>query len=317
MDIKKIREEFSQKLKSAAEAVKSFALPKKGVTPQAPGAPEQKPASKGFKGILEKLKNFKFNRKNILIISGVLIILAILVKTTSNIQQVLFKKKPAAVPTVSFEDEAIPVKVYKIKRIDFKDTLPAMGNIKGFKEIDLKFQVPGIIESFNFEEGEKVQEGDILASLVQKEPLLKLKYSEIELNKNQKLYDLGAINQMKLDQTKLEYESAKSELDKTNIYAMSDGLLGTKLMDVGAYVTPNDKVGSFIQNDKVYAEFNIIEKDVPKVALGQRAEVFVDAYPNKSFLGTIDRIAPVIEGRSRTQNIKLEIDNKEDRKSVV
>ncbi|MBP7056794.1 MAG: efflux RND transporter periplasmic adaptor subunit [Candidatus Omnitrophica bacterium] len=311
MDIKKIREEFSQKLKSAVEAVKSFTMPKKGVTPQVPGAPEQKPASKGLKGILEKLKNFKFNRKNILIIAGVLIILAILVKTTSNIRNVLFKKKPAAAPTVSFEDEAIPVKVYKIKRIDFKDTLPAMGNIKGFKEIDLKFQVPGIIESFNFEEGEKVQEGDIVASLVQKEPLLKLKYSEIELNKNQKLYDLGAINQMKLDQTKLEYESAKSELDKTNIYAMSDGLLGTKLMDVGAYVTPNDKVGSFIQNDKVYAEFNIIEKDVPKVALGQKAEVFVDAYPNKSFLGTIDRIAPVIEGRSRTQNIKLEIDNKE------
>lgn len=311
MDMKKMREEVIQKLKAAIEAVKSFAMPKNTAAPPAAGAPGQKPQAPAAKGLVDRIKGFKFNRKNILIIAGVLIVLAIVIKMTANIQQVLFKKKPAAAPTVSFEEEAVPVKVYKIKRIDFKDTLPAMGNIKGFKELDLKFQVPGIIESFNFEEGEKVQEGDIIASLVQREPLLKLKYSEIELNKNQKLYELGAINQMKLDQVKLEYESAKSELDKTNIYAMSNGLLGTKLIDVGAYVTPNDKVGSFIQNDKVYAEFNIIEKDVPKIALGQKAEVFVDAYPNKSFLGSIDRIAPVIEGRSRTQNIKLEVDNKD------
>ena len=72
-----------------------------------------------------------------------------------------------------------------------------------------------------------------------------------------------------------------------------------------------DKVGIFISIDKVYAEFSIIEKDVPKISLGQRVEVFVDAYSNKTFQGTVDRIAPIIEGRSRTQNIKIEIDNKD------
>ena len=177
--------------------------------------------------------------------------------------------------------------------MDFKDTLPCIGNIKGFKEIDLKFQVAGVIESFNFEEGEKIQEGDIIASLVQKEALLKLKYSEVELNKIQKLFEIGAINKMKMEQTKLEYESSKSELDKTNIYAMSNGLLGARSLDAGSYVTPNDKAGVFVNADKVYAEFNIIEKDVPKVALGQKTEVFADAFPNKSFNGVIDRIAPV------------------------
>ena len=164
-----------------------------------------------------------------------------LVRTTSNIRKVLFKKKAAAekkMPGVTFEEEATPVKVFKVKKTDFKDTLPAIGNIKGFKEIELKFQVAGVIESFNFEEGEKIQEGDIIASLIQRDALLKLKYAEIEMNKNAKLFELGAISQMKLDQSKLEYESAKSDLDKTNIYATSNGLLGSRLMDVGSYVTP-------------------------------------------------------------------------------
>lgn len=260
------------------------------------------------------MAKIRLKKQAIFLLLIAIVALVVIVKSAGNIQKALFKKKADIVkkaPGITFEEEAPPVKVFKVKRMDFKDTLPAIGNIKGFKEVDLKFQVAGIIESFNFEEGEKVQEGDIIASLIQRDALLKLKYAEIEASKNQKLLDIGVVSPMKAEQSKLEYESAKSDLDKTNIYASNNGLLGSRIMDVGSYVTPNDKVGIFVSVDRVYAEFNIIEKDVPKVALGQRAEVFVDAFPNKSFNGTVDRIAPIVEGRSRTENIKVEIDNKE------
>jgi membrane fusion protein (multidrug efflux system) len=260
------------------------------------------------------MAKIRLKKQGIFILLVIIVVGAVLFKTTANIQKALFKKKADIVkkaPGITFEEEPPPVKVFKVKRMDFKDTLPAIGNIKGFKEVDLKFQVAGIIESFNFEEGEKIQEGDIIASLIQRDALLKLKYAEIEMNKNQRLFEIGAISPMKAEQSKLEYESAKSDLDKTNIYAASNGLLGSRIMDVGSYVSPNDKVGVFVNLDRVYAEFNIIEKDVPKVALGQKAEVFVDAYPNKAFSGTVDRIAPIVEGRSRTENVKVEIDNKE------
>ncbi len=253
----------------------------------------------------------KGNKKKILFIALIAVVaLIVLARTTGNIQKVLFKKKEAAPQKalgLRFEEEALPVKVFKVKKTEFKDTLPVIGNVKGFKEIDLKFQVAGLIESFNFEEGEKIQDGDIMASLIQRDQLLKLKYAEVEYKKNEKLFEIGAISPLKLEQAKLEYESARSELDKTNIYAMTNGLLGSRIMDVGSYVTPNDKIGVFVDIDKVYAEFNIIEKDVPKVALGQKAEVFADAYMNKTFNGAIDRISPIIEGRSRTETVKREL----------
>jgi membrane fusion protein (multidrug efflux system) len=261
------------------------------------------------------MAKIKVRKQAVFILIAIVVGLIIFSKTTGNIKKALFKKKEDVVkkmPGITFEESAPPVKVFKAKRIDFKDTLPCIGNIKGFKEVELKFQVAGIIESFNFEEGEKIQEGDIVASLIQRDALLKLKYAEVEMQKNQKLLEIGAIAPVKAEQSKLEYESAKSDLDKTNIYASTNGLLGARVMDVGSYVTPNDKVGTFVSTDKVYAEFNIIEKDVPKVSLGQRVEVFVDAYPNKSFAGVIDRIAPIIEGRSRTEVVKVELENKEN-----
>lgn len=273
--------------------------------------------------VKEKMKNFdikrfKFNKKTFFMIIMSLIMLVVIARTMSNIQKVLFKKKTdiaSKSKPITFEEDTMAVKAYKMKRMDFRDTLPALGNIKGFKEIELKFQVSGMVESINFEEGEKIQEGDIIASLNQKDALLKLKYAEVELSKNNKLFELGAINSIKIEQSKLEYESAKSDLDKTNIYAVSNGLMGTRSMDVGSYFNSSEtgsRIGIFISVDKVYAEFNIIEKDIPKIALGQKVEVFVDIYPGKSFTGAIDRISPVIEGRSRIQMIKIELDNKDN-----
>jgi len=254
------------------------------------------------------LKNLK--KKQVIIIIVAFVLVLILARTVGNIQKALFGKKPSKeIAGLEFAGEAVPVKVYKTRKTSFKDTLPAMGTIKGFKEVDLKFETNGILESFNFEEGERVQEGDIIANLYQKDALLKLKYAELELEKTKKLFDAGGLDKLKLEQSKLEYESAKSDFEKTNIYAVSDGVLGSRNIDVGSYVTPNDKIGTFADINNVYAEFKIIEKDSPKLKLGQRAEVYVDAYPNKSFKGTLDSIAPIVEGRTRTQNVKVELRN--------
>ena len=239
----------------------------------------------------------------------VLVVGLILARTMGNIQDALFKRKPAEEGELEAAGEAVLVKVYKTRKISFKDTLPAMGTIKGFKEVDLKFETSGILESFNFEEGERIQEGDIIANLNQRDALIGLKYSELEVEKTKKLFEIGGVDKIKFEQSKLEYESKKSEFEKTNIYAVSDGMLGSRDADVGSYVTPNDKVGTFVDIGNVYAEFKIIERDSPKLKLGQKCEIFVDAYSNKSFKGTLDTISPILEGRTRTQNIKVELKN--------
>ena len=257
--------------------------------------------------LTEKLKTIK--RKYVVVAIIVLVIGLVLARTVGDIHKALFGKKPKEAAEMELVGEAVPVKVYKVKKMAFKDTLPSMGQIKGLKEIDLKFETSGILESFNFEEGERIQEGDIIANLNQRDALLKLKYAELEMEKNKKLYEAGGIEKIKLEQSKLEYESAKSDFEKTNIYAVSDGMLGSREIHIGSYVTPNDKIGTFVEIADVRAEFNIIEKDSPKLKLGQKVEIFIDAHPNKAYKGTVDSIAPIVEGRTRTQDVEIELRN--------
>ena len=206
-----------------------------------------------------------------------------------------------------------PVKVYKVARVSFRDTLPSLGTIKGFREIELKFPSAGNVEYINFKEGERITQGDIIASLDQKEQLLKLEYAKIELDKQTKLFELGSIVEAKLKQSQLEYQSAKVELDKTNLVALSDGYLGSLGVDKGSYVSPQDKIGTFVDIKDVYVDFGIIEKDMAKVKEGQNVEVTVESYPDQIFKGQVDSVSPLVEERSRTVKIRSKISNTDER----
>ncbi len=225
----------------------------------------------------------------------------------------VFRKTKKQPETKKIEEAPMPVKVYKVAKVSFRDTLPSLGTIRGFREFDLKFPTSGTVEYVNFKEGEKITQGDIIASLDQKEALLKLEYAKIELEKQTKLFELGSIIETKLKQSQLEYQSAKAELDKTNLVAVSDGYVGSIETDKGAYVTPQDKVGTFVDTKDVFAEFGIIEKDIVKIKEGQNVEVTLDSFPDQIFKGQVDSVSPIVEGRSRTLKVRSKLANADEK----
>jgi membrane fusion protein (multidrug efflux system) len=225
----------------------------------------------------------------------------------------VYKKTKKEIIEKKLEEIPIPVKVYKIAKVSFRDTLPSLGTMRGFRQIDLKFSVQGTIEYINFKEGERITQGDIIASLDQKEALLKLEYAKLELDKQMQLLELGSIVESKAKQSQLEYQSAKAELDKTNLVAISDGYIGSIDVDKGSYISPQDKIGTFVDVKDVYIEFGVIEKDVSKIKEGQNVEVSVESFPDQVFKGQIDSVSPMVEGRSRTVQVKAKISNVDEK----
>lgn len=208
--------------------------------------------------------------------------------------------------------EIVPVKIAKVVKKDFSDMLPALGTIKGFKEIPVKFSEYGRIEKFGFKEGDRIKQSEIVVAQEQKDAALKLEYAGIEYEKNKKIHALGGITDDKLRQSDLELQSAQWEVDKKTFRAPCDGYMGTRLVEEGEMVTQNDKVTTFVTIDNVYCEIGTIEKDMNKVKVGQKAALTFDAYKNKSFEGTVDSVSPLMEGRSRTQTVKILVPNPEE-----
>lgn len=206
-------------------------------------------------------------------------------------------------------EEEVPVNVFKVARGTFQDTLSAMGTIKGGSEIELRFQVAGVIKSFNFREGDKVAKGEVIARLDQNDALLKLKQAQIELEEYEKLYSIGAIVQSKLEQARLASRLASSEFEKTYLRAAKDGIIGDKSVEVGEFITPNVKVATLVNLETVVVELGIIEKEIDRVFLGQKVIVNVDTYPGIDFAGMVSNISPLIAGKSKTLTVKANLDN--------
>jgi len=269
-----------------------------------------------LKGFLKLLKKPKM-AIGLVLICVIISVLFFQIKSRIKLKEPAPGEKPVAkgvgLPGQQPEmpQEPILVKVYEAEKKDFSDSLPLLGTVKGFKELELKFEVNGVLESFNFKEGERVEEGEIIATLDQRDALLKVKYNEIELRKTQKLFDIGAVIKAKLDQVKLEVKSAKRELDKTYLYAPRNGVVGTKDAEAGEFLTYTDRVATLIEDKEVFVEVGVVERDVGKVKVWQTAEVTVDTYPDKQFKGAVDNISPVVEGKSRTQTARIKVDNSE------
>ncbi|MCI0596831.1 MAG: hypothetical protein L0Z48_09885, partial [candidate division Zixibacteria bacterium] len=81
------------------------------------------------------------------------------------------------------EEPPVPVKGFKVGRFNYEDSLNALGTVKGAMEFKLSFEIPGVVSSVNYREGERYEEGALLISLRQDDVLLRLKRSQAELNK--------------------------------------------------------------------------------------------------------------------------------------
>ncbi|MBI4388045.1 MAG: efflux RND transporter periplasmic adaptor subunit [Candidatus Omnitrophica bacterium] len=238
------------------------------------------------------------------------------------------------------KDQVVAVKAFKVGRYNYEDSLNALGTIKGGVEFKLSFEIPGVVSAVNYREGERYEEGALLISLKQDDILLRLKRAQAERSKSEtalqiaqekekeheKLFQIGAIPQTTLDKVRLEVESAKYDvqaasleakanevmLEKSNLYAPTRGTIGELHIEEGEAITQNTLIGTHLSTDQVVAEFGVTERDLSKLSLGQKAKVFLDAYPDKTFEGTVESIGSAVIGESRTATVKVRIENLEN-----
>lgn len=109
-------------------------------------------------------------------------------------------------------------------------------------------------------------------------------------------------------------KAAQVRLAYTRIMATwEDGtesrIVGERFVDEGTMLTAHSPIVSILDIDSLYAVVYVIERDYPKVKIGQEAIITTDAYPAKEFRGRIVRKAPLLKKESLQARVEIEVPN--------
>jgi HlyD family secretion protein len=117
-----------------------------------------------------------------------------------------------------------------------------------------------------------------------------------ELNYISALAELK-VNERYAAQAKAKQSSALQRLKEievyfreTKIYAPADGVILSRVAEEGEVVNPGQVIYTMVDLNKLYIKVYIPEPELGKVKLGQQARVYVDAYPDRYFNGTLTRV---------------------------
>jgi len=218
--------------------------------------------------------------------------------------------------------EAIPVEVTFATRADLERTLSFSGTVEPWREASLGAQISGKIEEIFVEVGEEVKARKPLVQMTGEQSTsakAQLTSTEKDWNRMRVLLEKGTITQQAFDKIDASYEAARANyelvLESTRIKAPFSGTITAKYLEEGEVFTlfggaaGSPAILEIMQLDPVKVRLQVAERDLPEVRRGMSVRLSIDAFPQREFVGRVNRIDPTIDPRSRMGGVELQIGN--------
>lgn len=223
------------------------------------------------------------------------------------------KPPPTNVSVVEAKSEVVP------------NLLNSFGDLAAVHQVDVSADVGGRVIKIMFEPGSRVKAGDPLIQLYdepEQADLLSFKAqtvaAQLSLDRAKALLAKSFGPQATVDQAQSTYDQASAGVARTQavisqklVRAPFDGELGVRRVDLGQFLSAGTTMVTLTDLSKVYLNFTATEKDRAILAVGQKVDAIVDAYPGRKFQGTITTIEPQISADTRNIRVQATIENPE------
>ncbi|MFH0734081.1 MAG: efflux RND transporter periplasmic adaptor subunit [bacterium] len=213
--------------------------------------------------------------------------------------------------------QIISVQYLIAKSSKLNNSIKINGTILSNEEVELRSQISGKIVNIGFTEGGRVNKGQLLIKINDLE--LKAQKAKIETKlllakdrefRQKKLLEKELSSQQEYDiilndlnaQTS-DLELINAQIEKTEIIAPFDGIIGLRNISIGSYVTPETKIATVQNYDIIKIDFSVPQKYSQFVEKNKKVKFVLPNIQNL-FLATIYAIEPKIDQNSRTLQVR-------------
>jgi membrane fusion protein (multidrug efflux system) len=236
---------------------------------------------------------------------------------------------------------AAPIKVEldSVARQPMPKYLTLTGSILADKQSEIAANVSGRVVTTYVERGQPVKQGEVLAlvdaqaanfqaaaaSAQSKAAEAQVEQAKQDCARADALYGKGALPKTEYERQKTQCtaqlysaNAARAQADlagklagDTVIRSPINGLIGERNVNVGEYVMPSTKVASVYAIDPVRISISVPEPVVSQVKEGQRLDIQVSAYPERSFPAVVRFVSPTLRPNTRDLIVEAFAENKD------
>jgi RND family efflux transporter MFP subunit len=218
--------------------------------------------------------------------------------------------------------KSIPVEVVSAHYAEYAKAVRISGLLENKSEQSLGFKVPGLVRKVYVDEGQFVKKGQLLAVLDLEEidaEVAKAKSVLANAQRNlERFQSLQGKNALSMDQL----QSAQTRMDVANsdltvaqfnrrhavIKAPAAGRILNRALEPNELVKAGQPVFVFAAKKTGWVlRTGIIDKDIVRTQLGDKAELYFDAYPNQQFSATVSEVAARADSTTQTFEIELRL----------
>ena len=210
--------------------------------------------------------------------------------------------------------EAVPVEIAAASRRPVAASYSGTAPLEARAESQVVAKTSGVALSVFAEEGQVVRAGQVLvrldsarAALQAAQTASQMRKLEANYARSRQLAEQKLMSANDIDQIKFDLENARAanrlanlELSYANVVAPISGVVAQRSIKPGNFVQINTPIFRIVDISRLEATLNVPERELETLKAGLPVNLQVDALPGKTFKGTVDRVAPVVDSGSGT-----------------
>ncbi|MCB2155292.1 efflux RND transporter periplasmic adaptor subunit [bacterium] len=210
----------------------------------------------------------------------------------------------------------------------------ATGTMRAKNETSVSPRITASIVSINVRSGDRVEEGDVLITLDDRDLVARVRQAEksvmaaqaklddakSEFERKQALFEQGVASESELDRAQADYKALQAEvaraergmdeaeasLSYATIKSPITGRVIDRYAEPGDTVTPGQSIVKLYDPKSLRLEADVRESLATKLATGDQLDVRIDAL-NQTAAGEVDEIVPQSQSGSRSFLVKVSL----------
>lgn len=203
------------------------------------------------------------------------------------------------------------------------DRVEALGTARATESVNVTSNVTEKITRIDFEDGQQVKAGAILAVLDQAEEQAELKRAQafrgerkLALQRLQQLEERQLTSPDEIDRTRLELEQAdasitgiKTRISDRVIRAPFDGIVGLRNISVGALVETGDLIATLDDTRQIKLDFSVPSVFLTELKPGLKIRARAVALDDREYMGEVKSIDSRVDPVTRSIQVRALLPN--------